>query len=157
VLHQGVDVGQDRASGPPFLSGGGAGGGPRVGDQPGQHAADVGAVLSGLVPGHPGVRRPRRQRRHVRRAARRKDQHGVADRLADGGHRMDFSAAAASGQGADIGALAACLAELDAIIAADLQAWRHVHESPPSAHETRLPGTPDPLGPEARRDADPGV
>jgi hypothetical protein len=67
---------------------------------------------------------------------------------------VDFNAAAASGQPADAGALAACLAELDAILAEDLKAWRHMHESPPSAHETRLPGAADPPGPEERRDVD---
>jgi hypothetical protein len=56
---------------------------------------------------------------------------------------VDFNASGASGRPAEPSALAACLAELDAIIADDLKAWHHLHESPPSAHETRLPGTAD--------------
>ena len=70
---------------------------------------------------------------------------------------VDYTAAAARGQSADTSALAACLAELDAIIAEDLKAWHHMHESPPSAHETRLPGPADPPGPDERRDVDPGA
>lgn len=53
---------------------------------------------------------------------------------------VDFNAAGASGRVAEASALAACLAELDAIIADDLKAWHHLHESPSSAHETRLQG-----------------
>jgi hypothetical protein len=51
---------------------------------------------------------------------------------------IDFNAAGANGSASDTSALATCLAELDAIIAEDLKAWHHMHESPPSAHETRL-------------------
>jgi hypothetical protein len=61
---------------------------------------------------------------------------------------VDFNAAGASGRLAEESALAACLAELDAIIADDLKAWHHLHESPPSAHETRLPGAAGPARPE---------
>jgi hypothetical protein len=56
---------------------------------------------------------------------------------------VDFNAAGASRRPIEASTLAACLAELDAIMADDLKAWHHVHESPPAAHETRLPGATD--------------
>jgi hypothetical protein len=61
---------------------------------------------------------------------------------------VDFHTAEAGGQAGDAGALTACLAELDAIIADDQKGWQHMHESPPSAHETRLPSEagPSPFG-----------
>lgn len=61
---------------------------------------------------------------------------------------VDFHTAGADGRPADAGVLAACLAELDAIIADDQKAWQHLHESPPTAHESRLAGSPDPSRPE---------
>ncbi len=68
---------------------------------------------------------------------------------------VDFNAAGTSERGAEASALAGCLAELDAIIADDLKAWHHLHESPSSAHETRLPGTPGlPRPEEAQRGVD---
>lgn len=69
MLHQRIDIGQDGAGGPAVISFRSAGGDPRVGDQTGQDAADVGAVLRGLVPQLPGVCGAGRQRGHVRRAA----------------------------------------------------------------------------------------
>lgn len=62
---------------------------------------------------------------------------------------VDFNAAGAVRGPIEASTLAACLAELDAIIADDLKAWHHVHESPPAPHETRLPGagdSPEPRG-----------
>ena len=61
---------------------------------------------------------------------------------------VDFHTAGADGRPVDAGALAACLAELDAIIADDQKAWQHLHESPPAAHERRFAGAADPLQPE---------
>jgi hypothetical protein len=60
---------------------------------------------------------------------------------------VDFNTAGADGKPADASTLAASLAELDAIIEDDLKAWHQMHESPPSAHGTRLPGTADPPQP----------
>jgi hypothetical protein len=57
---------------------------------------------------------------------------------------VDFHTAGASGRQADAGVIAACLAELDAIIADDQKAWQHLHESPPAAHESRLASAADP-------------
>ena len=85
VLDQGVHVGQHRAGGPPVP--GHAGRDPGVGDQPGQDAAHVGAVLGRLVPQQPGVCCPGCQRGHVHRAGGH-DQQRVADSLPDGGHRV---------------------------------------------------------------------
>ena len=70
---------------------------------------------------------------------------------------VDFNAAGTSGRLAEASALAACLAELDTIIADDLKAWHHLHEGPSSAHETRLPGAaepPNPVEPQRRVDTD---
>jgi hypothetical protein len=85
VLHQGVHIGQHRVGGAAVLPLGRAGRDPGVGDQPGKDAAHVGAVLSGLVPQQPGIRRPRCQRGHVRWPGG-DGQQRIADRLADGGH-----------------------------------------------------------------------
>lgn len=62
---------------------------------------------------------------------------------------VDFHTAGTGGHPVDAGPLTACLAELDAIIADDQKAWQHMHESPPSAHETRLVGAMDPQRTEA--------
>ena len=85
VLHQRVHVSQHRVRGPAVLALGRTGRDAGVGDQPGQDAAHVGAVLSGLVPNVPGVRRPGREHGHVRRPGRDSQQR-IADGLADGGH-----------------------------------------------------------------------
>jgi hypothetical protein len=61
---------------------------------------------------------------------------------------VDFNIAGIGGQPVDTGALAACLAELDAIIADDQKAWQHLHESPPAAHESGLTGAAEPPQPE---------
>lgn len=56
---------------------------------------------------------------------------------------VDFHAAGTDGP-VDVSVLTASLAELDAIIADDQKAWQHMHESPPAADDTRLPGATDP-------------
>lgn len=61
---------------------------------------------------------------------------------------VDFHLAGANGRPVDAGALATCLAELDAVIADDQKAWQHMHESPPTAHESRLAGPTPPETPE---------
>jgi len=58
---------------------------------------------------------------------------------------VDFHMAGADRGPVDAGALAACLAELDAIIADDQKAWQHLHENPPAADEGRFSGAADPL------------
>lgn len=62
---------------------------------------------------------------------------------------VDFHTAGAGGHPVDAGALTACLTELDAIIADDQKAWQHMHESPPTAYETRLVSATDPQRTEA--------
>jgi hypothetical protein len=57
---------------------------------------------------------------------------------------VDFHTAGTDGRPVDEGAIAACLTELDAIIADDQKAWQHLHESPHAAHESRLAGAADP-------------
>lgn len=61
---------------------------------------------------------------------------------------VDFHTAGAGGRAVETGVLAACLAELDAIVADDQKAWQHLHESPPAAHERRFAGAADPPQPE---------
>lgn len=61
---------------------------------------------------------------------------------------VDFHTAGADSRPTDAGALAECLAELDVIIADDQKAWQHLHESPPTAHESRLAGAANPPQPE---------
>lgn len=48
---------------------------------------------------------------------------------------VDFLAAGADGRVDNTSALAACLAELDAIIADDHKAWQHLHETLPAAQQ----------------------
>jgi len=66
---------------------------------------------------------------------------------------VDFHAAGAGGPTTHAGVLAACLTELDTIIADDQKAWQHLHESPPSAHESRIVGAADPSPPETPQPA----
>ena len=61
---------------------------------------------------------------------------------------VDFHTPGAGGRAVETGVLAACLAELDAIVADDQKAWQHLHESPPAAHEHRFAGAADPPQPE---------
>lgn len=62
---------------------------------------------------------------------------------------VDFQIADAAGGAPDSAALAACLAELDAIIADDVKGWQHLHEAPPKAATHRPRGAAEPAAPAA--------
>ncbi len=86
MLDQGVHIGQDRVGGAAVVSPGCAGRDPGVGDQPWQQAAEVCAVLRGLVPHMPGVCCAGREHGHVDRPG--DEEQRITDGRTDGGHRL---------------------------------------------------------------------
>lgn len=87
VLYQRVHLGQHSLSRAPVRALGRPGRGPRVGDQAGENAADLRAVLPRGVPQPPRIGGPRRKALHINRRVRR-GQHGIPDRIPNGGHRV---------------------------------------------------------------------